>query len=101
GSELKMALVPGLGLLNKSLRHCSILVSSCGQLYSAACSILATMGPWVLGLVAAGVILVLLPDIMRQIAIWIARVRREFHNIGQSLKLGLEDLEGHLRNMGY
>ncbi|CAG7821997.1 unnamed protein product, partial [Allacma fusca] len=84
-----------------ALRQCAILVSSCGHLYSTACSILATMGPWVLGAVAVGVVLVLLPDIMRQIAIWIARVRREFHNIGQSLKLALEDLEAHLRNMGY
>ncbi|CAG7732790.1 unnamed protein product, partial [Allacma fusca] len=55
--------------------------------------------PWVLGAVAVAVVLIYLPDIMRQIAIWIARVRREFHNVNKSLTSSLSNLEGHLKNM--
>ncbi|CAG7818277.1 unnamed protein product [Allacma fusca] len=42
--QVKMALVSGLVRLNEGLIQCASLVSSSGTLYSAACSILATIG---------------------------------------------------------
>ncbi|CAG7832991.1 unnamed protein product [Allacma fusca] len=98
----KMALVPGLDVLNTVLRHCASLVTSWSSLHSAATAILGKINPLLAGGAAVGTVAVVyLPDILRQTAIWIARVRREVQNISQSLKLSLEQLEGHLTNMGY
>ncbi|CAG7825599.1 unnamed protein product [Allacma fusca] len=72
------------------------MVSSTRELYDAAMQILSELSALMVSTVGIVMVISLLPAILRQIALWIARVRLEYRNMTQSLTLALDDLENHV-----
>ncbi|CAG7720603.1 unnamed protein product, partial [Allacma fusca] len=69
----KMAETPGCAYLSQLLSDCASMVSSARELYDAAMQIRSELNTLMVSTVMIVMVISLLPAILRQIALWIAR----------------------------